>query len=40
MNRINCIAQTFVWGGVKYSIILNIKNNLYKVGKLNKRLVF
>ena len=42
MNRIYSInnnIQTFVWG-VKYSIILNIKNNLYKVGKLNKRLVF
>ena len=44
MNRIYSInnnIQTSVWGGAfKYSIILNIKNNLYKVGKLNKRLVF
>ena len=41
MNRMNYITQTFVWGGqFKYSIILNTKNNLYKVGKLNKRLVF
>ena len=44
MNRIYSInnkIQTFVWGGqFKYSIILKIKNNLYKVGKLNKRLVF
>ena len=32
MNRINCIAQTFVWGGVKYSIILNTK----KINKYNK----
>ena len=44
MNRmysINCNIQTFVWGEqYKYSIILNIKNKLYKVGKLNKRLVF
>ncbi len=43
MNRIYSInnnIQTSVWGGVfKYSIILNIKK-LYKVGKLNKRLVF
>ncbi len=43
MNRIYSInnnIQTFVWGGAfKYSIILNIKK-IYKVGKLNKRLVF
>ena len=43
MNRIYSInnnIQTSVWGGVvKYSIILNIKK-IYKVGKLNKRLVF
>ena len=34
MNRINCVAQTFVWGGggVKYSIILNTK----KINKCNK----
>ena len=44
MNRIYSInnsTQTFVWGGVfRYSIILNIKNKLYKDNKLNKRLVF
>ena len=44
MNRIYSInnnIQTSVWGEqYKYSIILNIKNKLYKVGKLNKRLVF
>ena len=43
MNRIysmNNNIQTSVWGGqFKYSIILNIKK-IYKVGKLNKRLVF
>ena len=43
MNRmylINYNTHTSVWGGqYKYSIILNIKK-LYKVGKLNKRLVF
>ena len=41
MNRTNYITQTFVWGGgqYKYSIILNIKK-IYKVGKLNKKLVF
>ena len=43
MNRIysmNNNIQTSVWGGqYKYSIILNIKK-IYKVGKLNKRLVF
>ena len=43
MNRIysmNNNIQTYVWGGqYKYSIILNIKK-IYKVGKLNKRLVF
>ena len=40
MNRMNYITQTFVWGGqFKYSIILNTKK-IYKVGKLNKRLVF
>ena len=43
MNRIylmNNNIQTFVWGQFKYSIILNIKNKLYKDNKLNKRLVF
>ncbi len=45
MNRIysmNNNIQTSVWGGgvFKYSIILNIKNKLYKDNKLNKRLVF
>ena len=43
MNRIypiNNSIQTSVWGGqYKYSIILNTKK-IYKVGKLNKRLVF
>ena len=40
MNRINYITQTFVWGGqFKYSIILNTKK-IYKISKLNKRLVF
>ena len=43
MNRIYSInnsIQTSVWGGVfKYSIILNTKT-IYKVGKLNKKLVF
>ena len=44
MNRIYSInnnIQTSVWGGgaFKYSIILNIKK-IYKVGKLNKKLVF
>ena len=43
MNRmypINYNIQTSVWGQFKYSIILNIKNKLYKDNKLNKRLVF
>ena len=44
MNRIypiNYNIQTSVWGGqFKYSIILNVKNKLYKDNKLNKRLVF
>ena len=43
MNRIysmNNNIQTFVWRQFKYSIILNIKNKLYKDNKLNKRLVF
>ena len=43
MNRIylmNNNIQTFVWWQFKYSIILNIKNKLYKDNKLNKRLVF
>ena len=43
MNRIylmNNNIQTFVWGWFKCSIILNIKNKLYKDNKLNKRLVF
>ena len=44
MNRIYSInnsIQTSVWGGqFKYSIILNIRNKLYKDNKLNKRLVF
>ena len=43
MDRIYSIdynIQPFIWGGqFKYSIILNIKK-IYKVGKLNKRLVF
>ena len=43
MNRIypiNYNIQTSVWGGAfKYSIILNIKK-IYKLGKINKRLVF
>ena len=44
MNRvypINYNIQTSVWerGQYKYSIILNIKK-IYKVGKLNKKLVF
>ena len=44
MNRIyvkNCKSQTSVCGeAFKYSIILNIKNKLYKDNKLNERLVF
>ena len=44
MNRIYSIdynIQPFIWvGQFKYSIILNIKNKLYKDNKLNKRLVF
>ena len=43
MNRMfltNYNTHTFVWGeSFKYSIILNTKK-IYKVGKLNKRLVF
>ena len=43
MNRIypiNYNIQTSVWRRqYKYSIILNVKK-IYKVGKLNKRLVF
>ena len=43
MNRIypiNHNIQTSVWGGqYKYSIILNTKK-IYKISKLNKRLVF
>ena len=44
MNRIYSInnsIQTSVWGGgvFKYSIILNTKK-IYKISKLNKRLVF
>ena len=33
------IKHLYEGGGFKYSIILNIKT-IYKVGKLNKRLVF
>lgn len=44
MNRMyltNYNTHTFVWGeSFKYSIILNIKNKLYKDNKLNERLVF
>ena len=39
MNITNHITQTLVWERFKYSIILNTKK-IYKVGKLNKRLVF
>ena len=45
MNRmypINYNIPTSVWerGQYKYSVILNIKNKLYKDNKLNERLVF
>ena len=44
MNRMyltNYNTQTSVCGeAFKYSIILNIKNKLYKDNKLNERLVF
>lgn len=41
MNSIKYNTRTYVWegGGLKYSIILNIKNNYIKL-KLNKGLVF
>ena len=42
MYPINYNIQTSVWRReqYKYSIILNIKNKLYKDNKLNERLVF
>ena len=39
MNSIKHNTRTYVREGLKYSIILNIKNNYIKL-KLNKGLVF
>ncbi len=39
MNSIKHNTRTYVWEGLKYSIILNIRNNYIKL-KLNKGLVF